>query len=121
MNNNYIVKDSIIPQVNPINHSNMDQFGDFKSAQPEVVNVTQINKKLDDILLQISLLRNEIREIRQLNQLPYPGSPNLNQNLYRTNQTYPTYYPTPSYPGQPMPPYPHQQVVYGNSNSHFSK
>lgn len=117
-NNNNIIRDGQIQQLNPINVSNIDQFGEFKTAPIESVNLTQVNKKLDDILIQIGILRTEIRDIKQFNQLPYPGSQNQIPDRFRNGQIYPSYFPTSHYPGQQMPPYPNQHILYKN-NSQF--
>jgi len=84
---------------------NIDAFGDFKSA-PTTSNISpntttgefiQMMKKLDDIMYQIGVLRTEVKEIKQTTKIFTPQSPQ------------PIIYPVnPTYPGQPIPPYPYQ-------------
>lgn len=107
-----------------INLPDTELFGEFKSAAQtqqtnQIQDFLQLNKKLDDIVYQIGLLRSEVKEIKQLLNInqQHPGTP---RPVIYHGAPY-TGYPThmlPSYPGQPMPPYPHQQQLYGNN---FSK
>jgi len=113
-----------IPKINPPDTELFGEFQNFtKSAQTQQPQQTQdflqLNKKLDDVVCQIGLLRSEVKEIKQLLSInqQYPGTP---RPVIYNGPPY-TGYPThmlPSYPGQPMPPYPHQQQLYGNN---FSK
>ena len=77
-------------------------FGEFKSAPTQKNdNFNELNQKLDNIMYQIGLLSSEIKDMKQ--------------KIF--HQPRPIIYPmTPQYPGQPMPPYPHQQMLYGNQN-----
>lgn len=95
--------------INPIqitipknNSSEPELFGEFKSAPTQTNDkFIELNNKLDNIMYKIGLLMSEIKDIKQ-------------QNF---QQPRPIIYPmTPQYPGQPMPPYPHQQMLYGQQN-----
>jgi len=93
-----------------VKDNNIDAFGDFKSA-PTTSNISsntttgefiQMMKKLDDIMYQIGVLRAEVKEIKQTTKIFTPQIPS------------PIIYPVnPTYPGQPMPPYPYQQQQPG--------
>jgi hypothetical protein len=93
-------------------NEDVDSFGDFKSASQREDELKEIMAKLDYIISEINMIKMEVREIKQ-NQhiecrtfhpiIPPPPKPVV--------------YPIkPAYPGQPMPPYPHQQILYGNNN-----
>jgi len=92
-------------------NEDMGSFGDFKSA-PKIDELKEIMIKLDHIISEINMIKMEVREIKQ--------------NQKKVCNTFTPSYPpppkhiiypiTPSYPGQPMPPYPHQQMLYGNNN-----
>lgn len=90
-------------------------FGEFqnftKSAPTEKNEFLQLNSKIDDIMCQLGLLRNEVTELKQQLNIGKSSSP----SLYYPNQT--PYHNAPTYPGQPMPPYPYQQQRY---SSHFN-
>ena len=115
------------PPLPKINLPDTELFGEFqnftKSEQTQQSQQTQdflqLNKKLDDIVYQIGLLKSEVKEIKQLLNInqQHPGT--LRPVIYH-GTPYTGYHThmLPSYPGQPMPPYPHQQHLYGNN---FSK
>jgi hypothetical protein len=91
-----------------VKDNNIDTFGDFKSA-PTTSNISsntstgefiQMMKKLDDIMYQLGVLRSEVKEMKQTTKIFTPQIPA------------PIIYPVnPTYPGQPMPPYPYQQQL----------
>jgi hypothetical protein len=95
------------PHPIPPRNINLDAFGDFKSASTPTINSNtstsdflQIMKKLDDIMYQLGVLKAEVNEIKQSRRIFTPHNPQ------------PIVYPiTPTYPGQPIPPYPYQQQI----------
>jgi hypothetical protein len=111
-----------IPKAVPVD---TELFGEFKSAQSsksqQSEEFLQLNNKLDNVLYQISLLRAEIKDIKQQYNptVGYPANPR--NIIYPAGPSYHPIQGIPSYPGQPMPPYPHQQMLYGNNNQHFNK
>lgn len=106
MNNNPLV--SIKPE-------DTELFCEFKSAPKESSDFLQLNSKIDDVMCQIGLLRNEINELKQKLNISKSSSPNLHSPTSCYN--IPSYYNIPTYPGQPMPPYPYQHQRY---NNHFN-
>lgn len=112
-----------IPKINPPDTELFGEFQNFtKSAQTQQSQQTQdflqLNKKLDDIICQIGLLRSEVKEIKQLLNInqQYPGTPRpiiypTTPNIHYQNHQY----IQPSYPGQPYNP--HQQQLYSNNPS----
>ena len=94
-------------------------FGEFqnftKSAPKESSDFLQLNSKIDDIMCQLGLLRNEIKELKQQLNISQSSSP----SLHYPNQT--PYHNSPTYPGQPMPPYPYQhQQQHQRYNSYLN-
>jgi hypothetical protein len=104
---------SSIPKIDPPDTELFGEFQNFtKSAQIQQSNQNQdflqLNKRLDDIVYQIGLLKSEVKEMKQLLNInqQYPGTPRPNIYHGTSSSGYPL---IPSYPGQPMPPYPYQQ------------
>ena len=91
------------------NPQDTELFGEFKSASTEKNDFLQLNNKLDDIIYQLGLLRNEVTELKQQLNIGKSSSP----NLYCPTP----YHNVPTYPGQPMPPYPYQQRYNSHLNS----
>ena len=111
MNNNPLV--SIKPE-------DTELFGEFKSAPKESSDFFQLNSKIDDIICQLGLLSNEVKELKQQLNISQAPSPDLlRPNLYSSTH----YHNIPTYPGQPMPPYPYQHQHQHQSqryNSHLN-
>jgi len=109
MENNNIFQDLHSKNDSIITHNNQcdtEIFGEFKSAQTPTLELLDIKKKFDEIMYQISLLRNEIKELKQIcfspNMNPqYPGSPRPAPIIYPTTPIYPLNYQQSSYSGQP--------------------
>lgn len=88
------------PPLPKINQSDNDLFGEFqnftKSYQTQQSNQTQdfvqLNKRLDDIVYQIGLLRSEVTEIKQL----------ININQQHPGRPRPVIYNGPSAPEYPI-------------------
>jgi len=99
MNNNQLLS---------TNRQDTELFGEFKSASTEKNDFLQLNNKLDDIMSQLGLLRNEVKELKQQLNIGKSSSPSL---------YYPSPHNVPTYPGQPMPPYPYQQRYSSHLNS----
>lgn len=98
-------------QRNDLSDVNTELFGEFKSAPKESSDFLQLNSKIDDIMCQLGLLRNEINELKQQLNISKSTSP----NLYSPTP----YHNIPTYPGQPMPPYPYQQQRYSSHLNSF--
>lgn len=99
-----------------IKTNNIEIFGEFKSAPTESVDFLQMNKKIDELLIHIQMLRNEVREIKNQNQNYLPGSPRPTPITYPINPSYPSYFNTPIYPSYPPSPVPNINQLNPNRN-----
>jgi len=107
-----------------IKTNNIELFGEFKSAPTEAADFLQMNKKIDELLIQIQMLRNEVRELK--NQSPnqnlnqnhnyMPESPRPNPISYSTHMPYPSYFNTSFYPNYPPLPIPNINQLNPNRN-----
>lgn len=91
------------------NEEDINSCNNFKDSI-KIDEYTEIMQRLDYIISEISNIKMEIKEIKQIQQHGcttfVPGYPPPPKQL--------SYTVSPSYPGQPMPPYPYQKP--GNSN-----
>lgn len=117
LNSDLIHSNEPLIQRNNLSDVNTELFGEFKSAPKESSAFLQLNSKIDDIMCQLGLLRNEVKELKEQLNISKSSSP----NLYSPTSCYniPSYYNIPTYPGQPMPPYPYQQQRYSSHLNSF--
>jgi len=98
--------------INTNNEENINSRDNVKDSI-KINETSELMQKLDYIISEINMMKTEIREIKRMQQQMSP--------IFLPNYPPPpkqvTHNVIPSYPGQPMPPYPYQ--LSGNSN--FSK
>ena len=105
MNSNIQFTQFKMPFTNNIQiNTNEGLIKEFNTPPNEVVDFVQLNKKLDDILSQLNLLRNEIQDFRQNNR---------NYVCSTNHSSYPSFFRVPNYNGPPITQYPPPNIHIG--------